>query len=455
MQPIQRFSADQEAVRALGTDGRYLVSGPPGTGTSVLAALRVARLELQAKAESGRRGAMLITNYRLLTEHIIQGIGPALSSLDKPAADAVGYMNRSQIVSTFQRWIKNTFWEAVKLEMIKAGQPAQEIPTRKDAKPGAERFAQDWTEIGKILAKIGIDDAQTIMNYHLVIDEGQDLPEAFYRLLQQIDANVTVFADENQRLYGDDNSTLDVIRDCLGIGRTEGAQELRVSQNFRNTKPVAQFASQFYVGLDTGRPELPARTGERPQFVGFDSEDGIARQIVKLVRPANSSGPRRPKSVGVIVDGNSDLVKWSKLISDAARDLDNAVEVRCYNSKDAFVRKSYNQHPWSPDKPGTITLVTVFTMKGLEWDDVIILPSRANASEETLVRQMQIYVASSRPRGGLYVCFVAPSDASPQKEPGSHLGHLFSRFASDPALMPLVRRYYTPRVSERFAGGQR
>lgn len=454
MQPIQRFSADQEAVRALGTDGRYLVSGPPGTGKSVLAALRAARLERQAKAESGRRGAMLITNYRLLTEHIIRGIGPALSGLDKSAADAIGYMNRSQIVSTFHSWISKTFWRDVKLEMIKAGLPAHDIPTRNNAKRGAERFAQDWTEIGKILANLGIDDAPTIMNYHLVIDEGQDLPEDFYRLLQQIDANVTVFADENQRLFPN-NSTLDVIRDCLGIGRTEGAQELRVSQNFRNTKPVAEFASQFYVGLDTGRPELPVRTGERPQFVGFDAEVGIARQVVKLVQPASSSSPRRPKSVGVIAFDHSDLMKWFKLLSEAAKEFDSAVEVRCYNSKDEFARASYNQHPWSPDKPGTITLVTVHTMKGLEWDDVIILPSRSNATEETLIRQMQVYVAASRPRGGLYICFVAPSDASPQMEPGLHLGHLFSRFASDPALMPLVRRYYTPRVSERFAGGQR
>jgi DNA helicase IV len=454
VQPIQRFSADQEAVRALGTDGRYLVSGPPGTGKSVLAALRVARLELQAKAESGRRGAMLITNYRLLTEHIIQGIGPALSSLDKSAADAVGYMNRSQIVSTFQSWIRKTFWRDVQLEMVKAGVPAQDIPIRKDAAPGAEPFSQDWTEIGRILAKLGIDDAPTIMNYHLVIDEGQDLPEAFYRFLQQIDANVTVFADENQRLF-DNNSTLDVIRDCLGIDRTEGAQEFRVSQNFRNTKPVAEFASQFYVGLDTGRPELPVRTGERPQFVGFDAEDGIARQIVKLVRPASSSGPRRPKSVGVIVFDHSDLMKWLKLLSEAAREVNSAVEVRCYNSKDAFAAKSYNQHPWSPDKPGTITLVTVYTMKGLEWDDVIILPSRSNATEETLIRQMQVYVAASRPRGGLYICFVAPADASPANEAGSHLGQLFSRFTTDPALMPLVRRYYTPRVQERVAGSER
>lgn len=454
MQSIQRFSADQEAVRALGTEGRYLVSGPPGTGKSVLAALRVARLALQAKAESGSRGAMLITNYRLLSEHIIQGIGPALSGLDKPAADAVGYMNRSQIVSTFQSWIRKTFWRDVQLEMIKAGSPALPIPTRKDAAPGAEPFSQDWTEIGKILARLGIDDAPTIMPYHLVIDEGQDLPEEFYRLLQQIDANVTVFADENQRLF-DNNSTLDVIRDCLGINRTDGAQEFKVHQNFRNTKPVAEFAAQFYVGLDTGRPELPARTGERPQFVGFDSEDGIAQQIVKLVTPASNSGIRRQKSVGVIVFDNADLMKWFRLLNDAAKESNGAVEVRCYNSKDMFAAKSYNQHPWSPDKLGAITLVTVYTMKGLEWDDVIILPSRSNATEETLVRQMQVYVAASRPRGGLYICFVAPSDASPQKEPGSHLGQLFSRFATNPGLMPLVRRYYTSRVLERVAGTER
>ena len=454
MQAIQRFSADQEAVRALGTDGRYLVSGPPGTGKSVLAALRVARLELQAKADSGRRGAMLITNYRLLTEHIIQGIGPALSSLDKSAADAVGYMNRSEIVSTFQSWIRKTFWRDVQLEMIKAGSPAVTIPIRKDAAPGDEPFSQDWTEIGKILAQLGIDDAATIMPYHLVIDEGQDLPEQFYRLLQQIDANVTVFADENQRLF-DNNSTLETIRDCLGINRTDGAEEFKVNQNFRNTKPVAEFASQFYVGLDTGKPELPARTGERPQFVGFDTEDGIARQIVKLVTPSSNSSIRRQKSVGVIVFDNTDLMKWLRLLNDAARESATAVEVRCYNSKDRFAAKSYSEHPWSPDKPGAITLVTVYTMKGLEWDDVIILPSRSNATEETLVRQMQVYVASSRPRGGLYVCFVAPSDASPQKEPGSHLGHLFSRFSTDPELMPLVRRYYTPRVLERVAGTER
>jgi hypothetical protein len=392
---------------------------------------------------------MLITNYRLLTAHIIQGIGPALSGLDKRAADAVGYMDRSQIVSTFHRWVKENFWRAIQLEMLNEGMEAIEVPLRRDARRGSEQFSHDWNEIGRILSAAGLDETSRILPYHLVIDEGQDLPKDFYRLLQQIDANVTVFADENQRIF-DGNSSLADIRECLGIDRSHGAHELRIKQNYRNTRPVAEFASRFFVGVSTGMPELPARTGEVPHFVGFDAEEGIAGQIIKLAKPKGEDGPRAPKSVGVIVFDNQSLAKWFSVLRDAAKEAGDAVEVRCYNSSDRFAAQAYKKHPWAPDKPGTVTIVTVYTMKGLEWDDVIILPSSSRQADEGLVRQMQAYVAASRPRRRLNVFFLAPANASPEAEPGAHLGPLFSRFAIDPELRPLTKRYFTAQVLKRL-----
>ena len=38
--PFERLSQEQDEVCALPTDGRYLVSGPPGTGKTVIALYR-------------------------------------------------------------------------------------------------------------------------------------------------------------------------------------------------------------------------------------------------------------------------------------------------------------------------------------------------------------------------------------------------------------------------------
>ena len=47
MDKVVRLTAEQEAVRNLGVDGRYIVTGPPGTGKSLLAVLRAAKIIAQ------------------------------------------------------------------------------------------------------------------------------------------------------------------------------------------------------------------------------------------------------------------------------------------------------------------------------------------------------------------------------------------------------------------------
>ena len=96
---------------------------------------------------------------------------------------------------------------------------------------------------------------------YLVLDEGQDLPAGFYSILPLIAENITIFADENQRIT-DQNTTIEEIKNALGINKVS-----YLTRNYRNTRAIAEFAAQFYSGLPSGIPALPDRQGPKPRLM--------------------------------------------------------------------------------------------------------------------------------------------------------------------------------------------
>ena len=93
-----------------------------------------------------------------------------------------------------------------------------------------------------------------------------------------ISESLTVFADENQRITGQ-QSTIAEIRAATGIHDT-----LKLTRNYRNTRPIAEFAASFYTGLPSGIPELPPSSarGERPFLIASretPSDDRVHPQL--------------------------------------------------------------------------------------------------------------------------------------------------------------------------------
>ena len=73
--------------------------------------------------------------------------------------------------------------------------------------PSREPYVFDWNTMFATLKRCGI----TPNPMHVIVDEGQDLPQGFFRYLRDFVATtITVFADEDQALTEDRSTPRDV-----------------------------------------------------------------------------------------------------------------------------------------------------------------------------------------------------------------------------------------------------
>ncbi|MFF0813254.1 AAA family ATPase [Streptomyces albogriseolus] len=233
--PEQRAGLD-----GLPFDGNHLVSGPPGSGKSVLAAQRAVMLALTGTP------VVLLTYSNLLRQSLagtVHALGPA---------------DRSVRVMTAHRWLAEWYGATP---------------------PRTEDGWYDWDALHNRAA----DPASTAPT--LVVDEGQDLSPEFYLLCRMLHARTTVFADECQRLT-DTNSTLDEI--VRNLGRCTRHE---LDGNHRNTEQIAELAAHFHTGK--GSPVLPGRQGPVPRLHRFH-ERGAADLLILLAQTQPS------KTIGVV-----------------------------------------------------------------------------------------------------------------------------------------------------------
>ncbi|MCM1946148.1 AAA family ATPase [Streptomyces sp. G2] len=224
-------------------EGNHLVSGPPGSGKSVVAAQRAVMLALTGSP-------VVLLTYSNLLHQSLAG-----------AVHALGPVDRGVRVRTAHAWL--TEWYG--------GKPP--------AGPGGAWF--DWPALYE---RAALSDQGT--EPILVVDEGQDLPPEFYRLCRILRSRTTVFADECQRLT-DTNSTLAEIAQRLGrCARHE------LDGNHRNTRQIASLAAHFHTG--SGMPPIPERDGP-PARLHRIPERGAADLLILLAE----QHPRH--TIGVVV----------------------------------------------------------------------------------------------------------------------------------------------------------
>ncbi|MGW3506577.1 DNA helicase [Streptomyces sp. NPDC000994] len=236
--PEQRTGLD-----SLPFDGNHLISGPPGSGKSLLAAQRAVMLALTGTPVT------LLTRSNLLRQSLAAMV------------HALGPTDRGVRVATAHAWLDQ--WYGGKA-------------------PRSADGWHDWSALFDRAATTG-----TVEGLTLVIDEGQDLPPEFYLLCRMLKARTTVYADEFQRLT-DSNSTLAEIARNLG-----GCTRHELDGNHRNTEQIASFAAHFHTGA--GAPVLPDRQGPPPRLHRFP-ERGAADLLIMLAK-------RNPReTIGVIVN---------------------------------------------------------------------------------------------------------------------------------------------------------
>ena len=318
---IQDLSKEQEAARALPTDGQHLIVGGPGTGKSVLALIR-ARRHLRERDDY----LFLVFNH-LLDRASGQLFGGELAS------------------RTWIGWLLATFEEL-------ADQP---VP-RLGAGEGAFRDI-DWVGVDEIVQALPVrEDWQPP---YLVIDEGQDMPREFYNTLVGLGFDrFFVVADQNQQITEANSSRRD-IENCLAI-ETSDVIELR--QNYRNHYQVARLAREFYTGDPASPPpEIPRPApGTVPLLYYYepDNLDAVARGILRL-------GDRDPRQlIGVIAPKNAVRERYLEALRSVEVSLDNPrPPVGTYHREDR-AEVAFDQ--------GGVLVINAQACKGLEFDTVVL-----------------------------------------------------------------------------------
>jgi DNA helicase IV len=416
-----QISEEQESVYLdAPLDKHIIVTGPPGTGKTVIAFLR-ARTLANAGKKNGHTPVVIMYNrvLRRYTENASQ---------------------REFVVRTMNSWVQK-WWNSLGVKGLQYGQrfnldcpfdekdEAKELgarwnryqkkwwidgdslreeseeferwsPTADIPKIDDDQFAFDWDLMSRmVLGEMG-DGTINSKNLNwgqLIIDEGQDFSPDMYEFFRSLsdfcfenDANppvVTVFADENQRLQEHRNSTIEEIRRQLEVSQDHS---YTLSRNYRNSKPIAQLAAHFYVGLATGKPDLPSQKGRTPVLFRGKALDSTIDYICRYARNNDN------EEVGVIVENNRIRKKVVNKIRNRLKDLDEIV-VQTYAAGDP---ECGDDRELVFDEPGVITVVNSASCKGLEFDAVFIpeLQRWRNDPNEIDNFKMRLYVMISRAR---------------------------------------------------------
>ena len=318
---IQDLSKEQEAARALPSEGQHLIVGGPGTGKSVLALIRA------------RRHHQNHDDYLFLVfNHLLN--------------QASGQLFGIELLSrTWMQWFLETFEEIT-------GQSAPRTEANQ------RKFQDiDWAGVEAEIRRM--PESEQGRRPFLVIDEGQDMPGAFYHALVNLGFDrFFVVADQNQQIT-DANSSRKDLEDALVVN-TDQVIELR--QNYRNHYRVARLAGEFYTGDPASPPpEIPeAAPGAVPllYYYAQDSLDAVARGILRLA-------DRDPRQlIGILAPNNRVRERYVQALESAEVSLDNPrPAVRTFHGE---------YRPRIPFDEGGVLVINAKSCKGLEFDTVVL-----------------------------------------------------------------------------------
>jgi DNA helicase IV len=338
----QDLSKEQDEINNLPLKGRWMVTGPPGTGKTVMARYRTEMIH-------NRKKSALLLMYNVL-----------LLQYTRQAVESLGIKGTTE---TFHRW----WWGFCRRQWGRTP-------------PQIEPFVFDWEQIFELhrQKKVPKDSIP-----YLLIDEAQDLPKEFFFLAREMAAELTVFADENQRISAI-NSQLSEIRSAI---RPDGQFELR--RNYRNTKEIAEVAAHFYTGVATGKPDPPTRSGPPVELSAYPTTSDMTTRIANLAKT------NRHMQLGV-------LLPTKKLVKRYV----NSLKTKGVDAQFYFRVAGPDKKPQIDfDAPGVV-VTTWASAKGLEFDTVFVPELQSDSFDlEKPTLKMELYVLSSRARERLQFSF--------------------------------------------------
>ena len=360
---IQDLTKEQERARLLPKEGCHLIVGGPGTGKSVLALLRARRHHRANVSRS--RGPQ---EYVFL----------AYNKLLIAASQELMGGDREVHAQTWIHWFKLVYRSA-----IHAPCPTQ----------NGQAFALDWQAVGQGVQEI--KNPQAPVPPFLVIDEGQDMPEAFYRALAGLGfEHFFVVADQNQQITDEHSSVLE-LANALGL---EPRERIELKENFRNSYPVARLALAFCVPSPASPcTQLPPSGGSSRTPVLVDYGPGCTWGFADIVKRLLKAADRDPARLfGLICPDNETRTRWLNALRETPIELDHGrprIVTYAAGSDGGDLRFS----------EGGIFVINAQSSKGLEFDSVILTDINRYRLNSTSIHQLEdmrrrLYVMVSRAR---------------------------------------------------------
>ena len=381
---IPRYSEldeTQERIRFLPLDGMHVITGPPGTGKSVLA---VCRHEL---LKDDDRDPTLVTFSNLLSQYIH----------DPDVKDPLANITLSEVnTKTFHSWMWK-FWR----------------DNFKQRPPQIEPYVHDWDRIMAEMNKLG-----RVEGTALVIDEGQDLPKPFYSFLGYLKADLTIFVDDNQSISDNPTYLLDMC-DHLEV---EMDEVTRIKKNYRNHLQIWNLAKRFFTETTSGIPDAPSKDDGEVIYRHYDSKDETLERI-KI-----DSENEETLDIAVFLPTVEEVYDYWKQLTYKLRNSEydtrrkdnlpqfymgknGARRISEKNNGEGFVN---GEVPLINFEKGHILVTTYESAKGLEFDRVYIPslqilnpPAFAMDDDGTLKK---FYVLTSRARTYLELSHHGPGD---------------------------------------------
>lgn len=296
---------------AIDDDNPIIVTGVPGSGKTVVAVYRVARL---------KRNSMLFTYTRMLTVAIKGSVNENLKEA-------------SNKVASIYEW----FWSRYGV-------------TLKD-------IINNETKIQNVLQTLNIRFNE------LMFDEAQDLPISLYKAFNQCSKKISIGADDAQLVFNNGCTESEL----TNLFKNHKIHEL--DQNHRNTFEIFDFA-RFIVPENERAQNKPMldklkneRRGDKPLIVIHNDFVEI-KNVFKQILLDNIGG-----NIGILLIYRKDVDVYYKFIkNDIAKDPDAKAIDCCYYYSGMPITERNNVE----NNLKNILITTFKSAKGMEFDTVII-----------------------------------------------------------------------------------
>lgn len=339
----EEISSDERQleVREWPLDESLFVVGPPGSGKTVLAAIRA---DMVSDSED-KNDVVVVTFNRMLRR--------LLYLLNGGSVEA----------STMHRFV----WNDYPLRSQKS------VPTHPN-----DKYVYIWDDM---LARLQHLKASSSLS-HLVVDEGQDLPVGFFRYISEYVAHtLTIFADEDQAL-SNRHTTLEQIKGAADLN-----DPILLKHNHRNTPEVARLAEHFHSGRLPAAIVSRESIGELPKLVR-------SRDLSHTALLVSNWRQTRGGSVGIIVANNDTGIEIYKKLNEQLPN--TRVDIYRHDNK--------NENSIDIQEDG-VTVLNKESVKGQEFDTVFILELNTFIPFTYKSDRRAMYMMCSRARDHLFLVF--------------------------------------------------